>query len=111
MRGFFLLLRALFDQRQRIVSCEAHSFPDQASTWLLILIFAPQAARSAGLFIDLVYSGKTMTTSYFLLGLLAVAASPWSGDYLKAFLNVPYGFLALILLASLSFAMSLHPDF
>lgn len=52
-----------------------------------------------------------MTTAYFLLGLLAVAASPWLSDYLKAFLSVPYGFLILILLASLSFAVALHPDF
>jgi hypothetical protein len=51
-----------------------------------------------------------MANSYLLLGLLAVAA-PWSGAYLEALLNVSYGFLALILLASLSIAVSLHPDF
>jgi hypothetical protein len=51
-----------------------------------------------------------MANSYLLLGLLAVAA-PWSGAYLEALLNVSYGFLALILLASLSIAASLHSDF
>lgn len=51
-----------------------------------------------------------MANSYLLLGLLAVAA-PWSGAYLEALLNVSYGFLTLILLASLSIAASLHPDF
>ncbi len=52
-----------------------------------------------------------MTTSYLLLGFLAVAATPWSGGCLQALLNVPYGFLTLILLASLSFAVSLNADF
>ena len=52
-----------------------------------------------------------MTTSYLLLGFLAVAASPWSGAFLEMFMAVPYGFLVLILLASLSFAVSLNPDY
>lgn len=52
-----------------------------------------------------------MTTSYLLLGFLALAAAPWSGAWLQALLDVPYGFLVLILLASLSFAVSLNADF
>jgi hypothetical protein len=52
-----------------------------------------------------------MTTSYLLLGFLALVVGPWSGAFLEAFMAVPYGFLALILLASLSFEVSLNPDY
>jgi hypothetical protein len=51
-----------------------------------------------------------MQTSYLFLAMLALAA-PWVDTYLEFLLNIPYGFLALMLMASLSIAVSLSPDF
>jgi hypothetical protein len=51
-----------------------------------------------------------MQTSYLFIAMLAVVA-PWAGTYLEFMLNIPYGFLVLILFASLSIAVSLSPEF
>jgi hypothetical protein len=51
-----------------------------------------------------------MVVSCFFLAMLAIAA-PGFTRYLEALLNVSYGVLALILLASLSIAVSLDPTF
>lgn len=51
-----------------------------------------------------------MPTSYLFIAVLAVVAL-WLGTYLEFLLNMSYGFLALILFASLSIAVSLSPEF